>query len=398
MTQNNLGIAYRNRITGDQAENVETAIAAFQQTLLVYTQTDFPVEWAMTQNNLGLAYWERIRENKAQNIEAAIAAYQQALLIYTQTDFPIQWATIQNNLEPAIAAYKQAFLIPTQTNINQDMLGLLPVFKCENSYPLGDIVFVHGLAGHPWGTWHPQGKRNNGDLDFWPFWLGEDLQANEMAVNIWTFGYDAPRFGYVGEGMPRFDLASNLWEYLYINDIGSRPLIFITHSMGGLVVKDLIRTAQNFDDKKAIIQQTQGIVFLSTPHQGSHLANLIDNFNVEELKAHTPQLRDLNQWYRQNIEKLNIKTYVFYETKPMAGVLVVDEDSANPGIKDVQPIAISADHYSIAKPGRNDLVYLSVIKFCQQIFASKKSTQGKKIEKDSTGYNMAGIYNHSDLD
>ncbi|NEP84105.1 MAG: alpha/beta hydrolase, partial [Okeania sp. SIO3B3] len=153
----------------------------------------------------------------------------------------------------------------------QNMLGLSQVFGCENPDRTGDIVFVHGLAGHPWSTWHPQGKKDNQDLDFWPFWLGEELQAN-----VWTFGYDAPRFGYVGQGMPRFDLASNLLEYLAVNDIGDRPLIFVTHSMGGLVVKDLIRTAQNFDDKKAIIQQTQGIVFLSTPHQGSHLANLID--------------------------------------------------------------------------------------------------------------------------
>ncbi|NEP88774.1 MAG: alpha/beta hydrolase [Okeania sp. SIO2C2] len=143
------------------------------------------------------------------------------------------------------------------------MLGLSSVFQCKKSQPRGDIVFVHGLAGHPWGTWHPQSKRDNQDLDFWPFWLGEELQAN-----VWTFGYDTPRFGYVGQGMPRFDLASNLLEYLDVNDIGDRPLIFVTHSMGGLVVKDLIRTAQNFDAKKAIIKQTQGIVFLSTPHQG----------------------------------------------------------------------------------------------------------------------------------
>ena len=175
-------------------------------------------------------------------------------------------------------------------------------------------------------------------MDFWPFWLGQDLQKDEIAVNVWTFGYDAPRFGYVGEVMPHFDLVSNLWEYLDINDISNRPLILITHGMGGLVVKDLIRTAQNFDDKKAIIQQTQGIVFLSTPHQGSHLANLIDNFNVltkatvnvKELKAHGPQLRDLNEWYRQNIENLNIKTHVLYETKPMAGVVVVNWELLEP--------------------------------------------------------------------
>lgn len=47
-------------------------------------------------------------------------------------------------------------------------------------------------------------------------------------------------FGYVGEGMLCFDLVSNLWEYLDVNDIGDGFLIFIIYSMGGLVVKDLI--------------------------------------------------------------------------------------------------------------------------------------------------------------
>ena len=216
--------------------------------------------------------------------------------------------------------------------------------------------------------------------------MGEELQVDGIAVNIWTFGYDAPRFGYLGQGMPRFDLASNLLEYLDVNDIGDiavarfrqRPLIFITHSMGALVVKDVIRRAQNFEDKKAILEQTQGIVFLSTPHQGSHLANLIDNINVltratvnvQELRAYAPQLRQLNEWYRQNVDNFGIKTQVFFETQSMSGVLLVDEDSANPGIKDVKPVAIRADHNSIAKPGKNDLVYLSVKKVCQKIFTS----------------------------
>ncbi|NEQ41251.1 MAG: CHAT domain-containing protein, partial [Okeania sp. SIO3I5] len=136
MAQHNLGFAYRERIRGDKAENIESAIAAYQQALLVRTQTDFPIDWAATQNILGIAYWDRIRGDKAENIESAIAAFQQALLVYTQTDFPIEWAIAQNNLgiaysdrttgdkaeniESAIAAFQQALLVRTQTGFPMD--------------------------------------------------------------------------------------------------------------------------------------------------------------------------------------------------------------------------------------------------------------------------------------
>ncbi|ABG51079.1 NB-ARC [Trichodesmium erythraeum IMS101] len=277
------------------------------------------------------------------------------------------------------------------------MLGFFLVFDCKNYPPQGDVVFVHGLAGHPWGTWHPQNKKDKEDVDFLLCWLGEELQAHGIDVNVWSFGYDAPGFQYFGQGMPRFDLASNLLEYLQVYDIGKtstsfpkRPLIFVTHSLGGLVVKEVIRTAQSFPEYLAIVKQVKGIVFLSTPHTGTHLANLIDHVgfltrptvNVEELKEHSPQLRDLNEWYRQNVGKLEIKTKVFYETKSLNGVLVVNEDSANPGIHDVKPIAVSAeDHNSIAKPGKNDLVYLSVRKFCQDIFALEESTSSQYLHQ-----------------
>jgi hypothetical protein len=46
MTQNNLGIAYRNRIRGEKAENIELAIASFTAALSVYTRDAFPEYWA----------------------------------------------------------------------------------------------------------------------------------------------------------------------------------------------------------------------------------------------------------------------------------------------------------------------------------------------------------------
>jgi len=135
-TQNNLGIAYSDRIKGDKADNIEFAIAAYNLALQIYTPQAFPQDWAMTQNNLGNAYWGRIKGDKADNIEFAIAAYNLALQIYTPQAFPQHWATTQNNLgaaycdrikgdkadniELAIAAYTLALQVSTPQAFPQD--------------------------------------------------------------------------------------------------------------------------------------------------------------------------------------------------------------------------------------------------------------------------------------
>jgi len=58
--QNNLAIAYSNRIRGERAENIEKAISYYQQALEVLTRQAYPELWALTQNNLATAYWNRI--------------------------------------------------------------------------------------------------------------------------------------------------------------------------------------------------------------------------------------------------------------------------------------------------------------------------------------------------
>ena len=249
-----------------------------------------------------------------------------------------------------------------------EMTGLIKISGCDNPKRRGYVIFVHGLGGHARGTWHPQELRN--DDNFWLTWLAQERPD----LGIWSFGYKAEPFEWRGSTMPLFDRASNLQEYLEVYDIGKYPIIFIAHSMGGLLVKEMLRNAQTFQ-KTAVIKQTKGIVFLSTPHTGSHLANLVDKIgilarttvSVNELKAHIPQLRQLNEWYRQNVDFLEITTKVYFETKPTQGFLVVDPDSANPGIKDVQPTATDDDHLSITKPKSTDnLVYKGVSQFIKQ--------------------------------
>jgi CHAT domain-containing protein len=118
MTQNNLGNAYLDRIRGDKAENLENAIAAYQEALKVRTFEAFPQDWAPTQNNLAHAYFYRIRGDKAENLENAITSYHNALKIRTKDDYPLSCLSTARNLatlhyseeqwQPATEAYNLA--------------------------------------------------------------------------------------------------------------------------------------------------------------------------------------------------------------------------------------------------------------------------------------------------
>ncbi|NEQ70200.1 MAG: CHAT domain-containing protein [Symploca sp. SIO2D2] len=137
-TQNNLGAAYKNRIKGEIADNLELAIAAYNNALQIHTKSAFPQQWAATQYNLGNAYCDRIKGDKADNLEQGIAAYKNTLQIYTKSAFPQQWAMTQynlgaayrnrikgeraDNLEQGIAAYKNALQIRTPENFPLDCL------------------------------------------------------------------------------------------------------------------------------------------------------------------------------------------------------------------------------------------------------------------------------------
>jgi tetratricopeptide (TPR) repeat protein len=128
-TQNNLAVAYSNRIRGDKADNLEQAIICYQEALKVRTFDAFPQDWAITNNNLGGGYCKRIRGDKADNIEQAIVAYTKALKVRTFNTFPKDWASTQDNLgnayffrirgdkaenlEKAIIAYMEALKVRT---------------------------------------------------------------------------------------------------------------------------------------------------------------------------------------------------------------------------------------------------------------------------------------------
>ena len=238
----------------------------------------------------------------------------------------------------------------------------------EHSNVEGDVIFVHGLDGSWDNTW----CYSKGDDDsFWPMWLAKDLP--HLAVH--SLDYNASASGWFGTGMSLTDRAKNVLTRLEADGIGTRPLVFICHSLGGLVVKQVLRTGFEFGEPawEAIAQQTRGIIFLATPHAGSQLADFMSKLGTllqqtvtaKELKKNEPVLRDLTLWYRNNLPKRGVETLVFFETQDTNRVRVVDETSSDAGVGIPRPV--DANHRTICKPlDRTSVVYAKSRQFVLQ--------------------------------
>ena len=262
---------------------------------------------------------------------------------------------------------------------------LLAVQECENQHCAGDVIFVHGLNGNARDYWCHEGKPEN----FWPAWLGEDLPN----VRVWSLAYENAAFqsrklsllrgsGYRGFAMPLSDRAKSVLLHLEVAGLGERPLVFITHSMGGLLVKQLLRTASENPAHKpwtAVLKNTRGVCFIATPHIGADLARwasyfrtiLGTNVSTRELEPHGPLLRELNEFYRNFVTRkgVNITTLSFFEKKPLFGeTLVVAEGDADPGVPQAGLYPLGDNHLSICKPrSRSAPIHGKLVAFTREL-------------------------------
>jgi triacylglycerol esterase/lipase EstA (alpha/beta hydrolase family) len=144
------------------------------------------------------------------------------------------------------------------------MSRLISISKAEGS-PAGDIVFVHGLGGDPRTTWHFDQAIS------WSAWIN----ANRPDLNIWSLEYQASPSDWMGGSMPLSDRALNVLALLENRSLGHRPLVFVCHSMGGLLVKEMMRHGLAVTTKyQFIVDSTKAVIFFATPHTGATLADI----------------------------------------------------------------------------------------------------------------------------
>jgi hypothetical protein len=170
------------------------------------------------------------------------------------------------------------------------------------------------------------------------------------------------------------DRALQTLDLLQQNSIGTRPTVFVCHSLGGLLAKALLRRHSDLRGQTdtATDLNVVGIVFLATPHAGSEVASTLRHLSmvlrltvsVSDLRADSPVLLDLYEWFRRHAEDADIRLLSYTERRPVAGLVdLVTPSSAHPGVGPA-PIPLDEDHLSIAKPlSTTSQQYAGVLRF-----------------------------------
>ncbi|OKL64272.1 hypothetical protein UA08_00936 [Talaromyces atroroseus] len=239
--------------------------------------------------------------------------------------------------------------------------------------PNRSIILVHGLFGDAYKTWtarvsdtlraqdHTQPRNEDGV--FWPRDLLPDVIKD---ANVFTWGYNADidsLFTAASQNTVKqyaenllADIADRL-EAAEPKPTAPRFIIFVTHSLGGLIVKDVSNIlALNQSSRiegtrlKNITPLTFGICFLGTPHRGSSTASIgkiaytatraaTRRPNVRllrELEQNSDTLDRIGSEFLQTIQRHALHIYSFreeYETRKYIFFhsIVVKSDSAKIG-------------------------------------------------------------------
>jgi hypothetical protein len=196
-------------------------------------------------------------------------------------------------------------------------------------------VFVHGFTGHPEGTWSYEHQvsdgvyEDSGDSVERPskfrrlsisvqssqrghavrkhiYWPRDLIPTNIQNARILTYGYDPRICCMPGSTTKKNTMYDTAWNFLVELEAArrlksSRPLLFIAHSLGGIIVKEALRRSRACKQYQShlysIYDFASGIIFFGTPHGGSNPRQLVqyvleqvirvDGFKVNEQVAHT---------------------------------------------------------------------------------------------------------------
>ncbi|PCD31340.1 hypothetical protein AU210_010995 [Fusarium oxysporum f. sp. radicis-cucumerinum] len=253
--------------------------------------------------------------------------------------------------------------------------GLSVIYEPETDAPIVDIIMVHGLKGHPYKTWrrkqnpnnmdkpstHPEkeapkprtSKRlelrqsfkaflkgsssssrqdssltestsntvpalENGDLTV--FWPADLLPQNCKKARILTFGNDTKITKFTSGPTNTNSIFSHGKDFLFSlgrEYVPDRPMIFVAHSLGGILVKEMLALSSTSDTPthKGVIESTAAVIFLGTPHRGSPELSAIDTLGLKTTDLERAHEAFCRLWHQYDFQ---VKT--FQESFGLTGI------------------------------------------------------------------------------
>ncbi|KAF5572559.1 P-loop containing protein [Fusarium pseudoanthophilum] len=235
--------------------------------------------------------------------------------------------TDTSNLPPGVSS-----ILATSSSMKQGLSeGMITLH--DDPGAVVDICFVHGLMGDRAKTWTAQGESEPWPKTLLPQQLGK--------VRILTYGYNGDVFSNSSgtAQSPTEGAANNLLIDLTMERIAgnasSRPLILVTHSLGGLICKEAVLLSRDNANShlQGVYMSLKGIIFMGTPHKGTQM------FGWERFNDLIEDQRDRDR---------PIVTQSFIEEVPTnkLGLIVSKESATLPGN---EPIPIDASHREMVR-------------------------------------------------
>lgn len=246
------------------------------------------------------------------------------------------------------------------------------------------------------------------------YWPGDLLPQKCPNARILAWGYDTVVTKRLSAPSNQNDILSHAKDLLY--SLGrerpmDRPIIFVVHSLGGIVAKEMLANSADSEELslRNIVQSTAAIVFLGTPHRGSkEMANLGDLVRkvtssllmdttpaaLDALGLKTSDLARCRDSFSKLWREYDFTVKTFKESLGLTGFnigglsdKVVPDDSAELGDPRERTETLQANHRNMCRfTGVQDPNYRKVAGELQQIYTS--------IERASRGHqtrHMPGI-------
>lgn len=214
-----------------------------------------------------------------------------------------------------------------------------PGYVRDTGTRTGVIVFVHGVIGNGRSTW-----TNQESGTFWPQLLTEDEAFN--GFNVYVYEYPSPLFR---TSLNQDEVAENMRLQLEEDGITAHSeIIFLVHSMGGIVVRSYLQKYQDVADR------VKFIYFFASPTEGAEIARIGNLLSLNKQFGRMVPI-DADSYLADLIRswlaaRFGIKSYCAYEKLPSPAVGIIVEMASASALCTEPLDPIDANHIDIVKP------------------------------------------------